>query len=348
MLATHNFIDEALLADFENRLSSVDIEGLPIAPYCKNYLLYIISHKKFYCRIYAHILSLALQHSDKKKENTCLLDYGAGNGLLGIFAKFCGFSKVYVNDITPDFLTAAKELAAALNIPVNGFIDGGINDVKIYFSLVKPDVVVGSDVIEHIYNLEVFFTAIQQINPRMVTVFSTASNPFNWLKVRQLKKVQIKDELYGGSPGADVLFGEMPEASFLCTRKKIIHVHAAGTVDEAAIDILATFTRGLIKADIENAVENYIKGKVLPIPLVHPTNTCDPITGSWSERVLTLKEYEGIYSKAGFSITCYDGFYNQYESPLKSRLLFLLNKLIPFAGHRLAPFIGLVGKPFKE
>ena len=344
MLPIHNFFDEALITGFENRLSSVDIESLPIAPYCKSYLQYIIRHKKYYCRIYVHILSLALQHSAKKKEDACLLDYGAGNGLLGIFAKYAGFYNVYLNDFTPDFLIAAKELAAALKMPIDGFIDGDIADVQRYFSSSKPDVVVGSDVIEHIYDLQNFFTGIQQINPRIVTIFTTASNPSNPVKVWQLKNIQIKDELYGGSPTADLLYGEMQEPSFLSVRKKIIRDYAAGALDETAMDKLATSTRGLVKAAIENAVDKYIHEKILPVPLNHPTTTCDPFTGSWSEKLLTLKQYENIYSGAGFDVSCYSGFYNQYESSLKSRLMFLLNKLITFTGHHLAPFISLVGK----
>ena len=343
-MPAYNSFDEALINGFENHLATVDIESLPIAPYCKSYLQYIISHKKYYCRIYAHILSLALQHSGKAKENTCLLDYGAGNGLLGFFAKFCGFGKVYINDITPDFLHASKELAVALLIPADGFIEGDIDTVNTYFSFVKPDVVIGSDVIEHIYNLEYFFKKLQQINPQVVTVFTTASNPFNWFKVKELKRVQIKDELYGGSPDEDLLFGELPEPSFFSTRKKIIQTFAARSLDEEVIDKLASLSRGLIKADIENVVDNYLSKKILPAALSHPTNTCDPISGSWSERVMTLKEYENLYAGAGFSVSCNSGFYNQYELSIKSKLMFLFNKLIPFTGHRLAPFISLLGR----
>jgi len=319
-----------------------------MAPYCRSYLQYIIQHRKYYCRIYVHILSLALAHSRMEKENTCLVDYGAGNGVLGIFAKFAGFHQVFINDITPDFLHAAKELAAALKIPVDGFIEGNINEVQSCFSVDKPGLIVGSDVIEHIYDLENFFTSIQQINPAMTTVFTTASNPFNPVKVWQLKKIQLKDELHGGSPDEDTLYGELPEPSFISTRKIIIRDYAAGSLDETAIDAMAASTRGLIKKDIESAVDSYTKNKFLPVILNHPTNTCDPTTGSWSERLMSLQEYESVYAAAGFRVCCYNGFYNQYESSLKSRLMLLLNKLIPFTGHRLAPFICLVGKPVRK
>ena len=111
---------------------------------------------------------------------------------------------------------------------------------------------------------------------------------------------------------------------------------------------LAKATRGLIKVDIEKAVEDYIKTKNLPTPPHHPKNTCDPITGSWTERLLTEKEYESIYNQAGFELKTYNGFYNQWQPGAKGFALKLANKTIALLGKQgniITPFITLVGYP---
>jgi 2-polyprenyl-3-methyl-5-hydroxy-6-metoxy-1,4-benzoquinol methylase len=343
-MAGERLITSKELAGFEALLSSIQADALPVSSYAKRYLQHILDHKKYYCHIYARILSLALQNTQKKKEDICLLDYGAGNGLMGLLAKYCGFGKVFINDLSNDFLTAATELSKALQIQPDGFIEGEIENVQNYFNSFHPDVIVGSDVIEHIYSLEDFFTAVKQVNPAMITVMSTACNPANPFKVRQFKKLQVKDELYGGSPGDHALFGETVIEPFIETRRKIIATCARHKLAGTAIHNLTTVTRGFRKDDIENAVEKYILSGMLPVPLAHPTNTCDPLTGSWSERLLGFDEYNAVYANAGFTVEFYDGFYNEYDAGLKSKALLFINKLIPLARHALSPFIILIGR----
>ena len=332
------------LEGFIKRLSSVNVDSLLMTSYAKRYLQHLILHKRFYCRIYAQLLNLVLKNCAKKKEDICLVDYGAGNGIIGLLAVYCGFGKVYINDLSADFIQAAKELSKAMGIQPDGFIEGDVENVQEYLSNIVPDVVVSSDVIEHIYDLDIFFETVKQINPGVVTVMRTACNPANYFIVRQLKKMQLKDELLGGSPDDHVLFGEAAIEPFVVIRRKIIKASSLGKLNDVEINTLATLTRGLRKVDIERAVEKYIVDKTLPVTLSHPTNTCDPMTGSWSERLLNFEEYKMIYAKAGFDVEFYKGFYNEYENTVKSKLLFFVNRMIPFAGYKLAPFINIIGK----
>ncbi len=113
------------------------------------------------------------------------------------------------------------------------------------------------------------------------------------------------------------------------------------------MDQLAINTRGLNKVDIIAAVENYLLTKKLPVLLNHPTNTCDPITGSWTERLLSINEYKDIYQKQGFTLTWHNGFYNKWQPGIKSTALKLANKTIALLGKQgnvITPFITLVGK----
>lgn len=340
-------ISEKELAGFENLLSSVNIEQLDITPYVKRYLQHILSHKKYYCRIYAQLLNLALQHSTKKKEDICLVDYGAGNGLMGLLAKYCGVGKVFINDLNAGFLDAAKKMSQSIEVLPDGFIEGDIEQVKNAFENSSPDIIVGTDVIEHIYSLDHFFKKVKEINPVMITVMSTACNPANAFKVKEFKKLQIKDELYGGTPGDHALFGEISLEPFIEIRRKIIVAYAGDKLADEEMNKLAILTRGLRKDYIEKAVEKYVVEKVWPFLISHPTNTCDPVTGSWSERLLGFEEYKTIYAAAGFKVEFYDGFYNEYDATLKSIILKLLNLVAPFTVHRLSPFITMLSRPAK-
>ncbi|HOZ79123.1 MAG TPA: class I SAM-dependent methyltransferase [Ferruginibacter sp.] len=343
------------LHGFEQLLAGVDIDALDMTPYAKRYLQHIILHKKYYLRIYARLLELVLQTppaaanpvgglAATNTKNISLIDYGAGNGILGLLAKHCGFKKVYCNELSADFLHAAKQLAAAMKISLDGFIEGDIEQVKQYFTANTLNVIVSTDVLEHIYSLEHFFATIKEINPAMITVMSTACNPANYFKTREFKMLQVKDELYGGGPGDNTLFGETAMEPFINTRKKIIADFGASQLSPEQVNELAIATRGFRKDDIEKAVGKFISDKIMPVLITHPTNTCDPMTGSWSERLLEFEEYKRIYSHAGFEVKFYDGFYNEYESSFKCKLLFAVNKMIPLTGHRLSPFVILVGK----
>ena len=54
--------------------------------------------------------------------------------------------------------------------------------------------------------------------------------------------------------------------------------------------MLSINTRGLIKDNIEKVVNDYIKTGEVPSKMKHPTNTCDPYTGSWTEKLIDLKQ----------------------------------------------------------
>jgi hypothetical protein len=76
--------------------------------------------------------------------------------------------------------------------------------------------------------------------------------------------------------------------------------------------------------------------------------TCDPVTGSWSERLLSFEEYKLLYHTNGFSLSIKNGFYNTHQSNFlkKTAVLFVntLSKFFPVLGKRFSPFITLIGK----
>ncbi len=327
---------------FASKLLEINSGELLMSDYSKRYLTHLITHRNYYLCIYAHVLENVLKQSEKGAEEICLVDYGAGNGMLGIFAKFCGFKKVCICDIDADFILASKLLANELNILVDEFITGDIKLLQASLLEQTVDAIAGTDVIEHIYNLDNYFSIVKQINPDMVTVFTTASNPDNFIKTKQLRKLQIKDELEGSEPGDFVLAGAEKHEAFLTIRQKIIETNFSH-LSKDNILLLAKATRGLYKPDIIIAVQNFIGKGILLNPDEQDLNTCNPITGSWTERILSIELYRVMYKKNGFSLSIKNGFYNSSADGMKKYLNTILNLAIRIFGKKIAPFITLVG-----
>src|SRR3954471_10996003 len=104
------------IPQFEKLLDNVNVESSSSELYCRKYLGHLLQHKRYYLTIYADVLEKLISHSNQKAADILLIDFGAGNGLLGIFAKFCGFKKLFINDIDEKFITAARNLALQINV----------------------------------------------------------------------------------------------------------------------------------------------------------------------------------------------------------------------------------------
>ncbi len=330
------------IESFAQLLALVLPEDISTEIYCKKYLSHLLQHKAYYLEIYADLLNKLTRHSVSKKENITLIDYGAGNGLLGIFAKFCGFNKVYINDRDSNFILAAQNLATQIKIKVDGFITGEIKEVKHFFKNELPDAIVGTDVIEHIYDPGEFLQDVHLMNDSIVSVFTTASNPENYFKVKQLQKMQLLDEYTGGNPEDHLLFGDQALEPFIKIREKIIRKYTDRLTENEIIE-LAKATRGLNEQDILTAVDQYNEtGSIRVIP-AEGTNTCNPLNGSWTERILSIKKYRSMYHAAGFDILLYNGFYNEYENGIRKLLKKSLNAAVKLLGRKFAPYIIMIG-----
>ncbi len=328
---------------FEEKLHAVDVQSLAIAPYCKKYLNHLLQNSKYYLSIYAEVLEKVKKESSIPIIEMHVLDYGAGNGLLGLFAKYCGFGIVTINDIDERFLHASKILAKQMNTDIDHFIWGDLDDVKKVALSENIDALIATDLIEHIYDLDEFVSTMKSLNPDLISVFTTGSNPENYFKVRSLMKLQIRDELIGGNADEAILFGHDAHEAYIKIREKIIKDFAP-ELHENIILKLAKLTRGKNKSDIIHAIKKFQSSNELPMPIDHPSNTCHPETGSWTERLVPISTYKTIFHRHQFELQISSGFYNQYQSGLKGIALFFLNKTKSFFGLKLDPFIFLTGK----
>lgn len=338
------------MIDFKKQIDSfctllerVNVDDVAENQYCRNYLSHLLNHRKYFLNIYADVLEKITSESEVSHNELTFLDFGAGNGLLGIFAKHCGFGKVYINELDEVFLHSAKKISSDLCIEIDGFIHGHIQTVKHVFQNERLDAIAATDVIEHIYDLNDFFHTLSAINPKIISVFTTGSNPKNFFKMFRLKKLQRKDEYFGANPEDFALCGSEPHPAFIEIRKKIISENLQH-IKDSEIKKLAKLTRGLDKKDLIKALESCQKNGLLPQKPNHPTNTCHPLTGSWTERILSIQEYEKIYKESGFYLKVRTGFYDQYKKGLKGLLNNILNALIVIFGLKISPFIVLIGK----
>lgn len=332
---TEKHIDE--FSDVLQKLNRIDLH---LEQYQSAYLNLLLLHKNYFLRIYTEILNEVLNKSSKRKEDIFLMDYGAGNGLLGLFAKFCGFGKIVQIDTSPGCNASQKILSQKLNIPIAENILGDFELLEKYASD-PPDALVGTDVIEHIYDLNKFLSALQKLNKNIILVFTTASNDRNWWKKKKLMSVQHKDECIGYNPEN----GNESLLPFREVRKNIISSQLPD-IDESELEKLITHTRGLRKDDIIKSCKIYLDKNILPPLIDHPTNTCDPLSGSWTERFLSFSEYKKLFNSNGYTLFIKNGFYNNYQSGIKGRILYMANiliKLLGKPGSIISPFIILTG-----
>lgn len=313
---------------FAKLLEEVNVDNVSNEAYCRDYLQHLIDHKSYYLKIYADLLKDCLDKTMHNNSDIQLVDFGCGNGLLGLFAVHCGFKNVLLIDIDHKFVQAAKNLASILNLQAS-FLQGSYNDLK----NIKPDILLGVDVFEHVYNAEGFLYKIRSLNSNVVMGFITASNPWNKHIVKQLKQLQWQDEHIGNSTGG--LLGNL-HPPYKEIRREIIAGYNVKHEDQ-----LVEATRGLCGDDLENAINIYLKSHRLPIP-PHGNNTCHPVSGSWTERLYTPEELHSLFFCDGYNYEIQSGFYNSTGTSVKSFLKGVLNLLILIFGKKIAPWIKIL------
>lgn len=306
-------MSSSAIASFSKLLDRVRPAEISADPYAVAYLEHLLAHREYYLRIYADLL-VGLSPDGG------LIDFGCGNGLLGFFARHCGFEKVALVDVDEHFLEAAEALGRGLGL-----------DAAVTRELPREGYryLVGTDVVEHIYDLTGFMHEAHGLERVTLT---TSANPQNWVKARQIKKIQRIDEYVGTPPSAANRW--VAVRPFLQQRMEI--VRAAG-----GPDYLAELTRGMRNDDIIKAVRHYAATGELPPMPPHPTNTCDPETGSWTERLLNPKEYRRFFAEGGFTLKIRYGAYNAYEGGAKARALKVINALT--RNPRMAAYLILEG-----
>ncbi|MBO4599943.1 MAG: SAM-dependent methyltransferase [Bacteroidales bacterium] len=306
-------------------MSDIDYWNLPISDYSRKYILRMLPNIDYYLEIYRDCLIQMLRQTGKPPSDITMVDYGGGHGFLSFTAKAMGIGRVVYIDINPQAVETVKALSEELGDAPDDVLQGDAGVLRQWCgdNQVVPDALLGMDVIEHIYRLEDFFADTYAVNPNIFMLFTTGSTPYNPRVVRRLRSVMQADELgHAGQPG------------FFQLRKNYILEHYPDMKDWEA-ELWAADTRGLTYPDILVAIDTHA-----PNTHVDAYNTCDPATGSWTERILPIAAYRSVVEPYHGTVSVRLGHYNTHRRGFKRLLSVMLNWLLRIPFFRpLAPFI---------
>lgn len=335
-----------------NKLSVLDITTLDISDYNKRYLGHKLEHLITVLRSYSYILSWSLAKSDVPYDKFVFLDHGGGSGVLSLLAKELGIGTVIYNDIYDVSCNDAEVIANSIGNPADYYICGDIDGVVDFLkaNAINCDAIASYDVIEHIYDIESFLNTVPLCSDNSLTVvMSSAANTLNPFCRKKLMRKQLEVEhneqtKQWGHKERDCL------ESYLDVRRRIVREYLQSLdkkLNEKQIEKLVLNTRGMIEADIQKCVAEYLTtGKYPPLP-DHPTNTCDPYTGNWKEHLMAPYHLARVLSKVGFRSQILSGYYGRSNNFAKRLLGYAFNLFIhafPNQGVRIAPFYTLYAK----
>jgi 2-polyprenyl-3-methyl-5-hydroxy-6-metoxy-1,4-benzoquinol methylase len=319
------------------RLLKVDVDKIGMPEHCLHY--FKTSHSKrlfFSTETSAHILYKAIRLKGKMPKDIVLMDYGAGVGTLFLLAKMIGCSQVIYNDHLEDWRKSAELIANAIDVRIDHFIIGDINDCldRLQTLNIRCDIITSRNVVEHIYKLEEFYSSIHQKQPTAIVFSSTTANKSNPAVVVKHRMWHRKwEKVYRGKRLVAI---ERQSPGMVPFRKKK----------------LAYATRGLAVEDLKEAIEAYRKTGVLPDPAVFSSNTCDPSNGVWAENLLDMKTYRRLINENHFTVSFAPGFWDtHYRQSYMNVAAKLLNKIIAKSNSiamSLAPFIYVIASPKKQ
>lgn len=308
-------------------LRSLDYWALPLSNYSRQYIHRMLPVLDYYLLIYNRTLDRLLSALVREPSELTLVDYGGGHGFFSLAAKKRGVGRVVYVDINPQAAEAVQAVSRAVGFGPDVVITGDAATLRQWCSDtgVRPDALVGMDVVEHIYRLDAFFADIFAIDPAMPVMLTTGSNASNPFVVRRIRQWISEDEYgYSGDDGYSEL------------RRRFIREHFP-ELTEGDLFINVVLTRGLTYDDIPEAV------RTKRYKMDKEANTCDPRTGNWTERLLTIDEYHAFLAPHSASLRVANGYYNPYGRTLKAFLARCINpflRRLPFL-RCLAPFITL-------
>ena len=291
-----------------------------LSEYSRNYFNTLLKSLAYNIQLSAILLEKVVAETKKNPEELSIVDYGGGIGITSLLAKAAGFKKVYYIDIFKPVYVDSQRIGHILGMPADQYIHGDIDDLVPIAN--DANALISRDVVEHIYDLDHFFRKCRQMTDCVYMAHNTSANIYNILLKSYFNKIHLKAEFEIIRETSKIKSGES-ETGYLEARKRII-ANNFPLLSTEMVGNLATRTRGLNRNDIIKATNAAINEGVELPAILHPTNTCEPETGNWAERLLTFEEYRSFAK--GYSVSFAPGPYNVLRSPgIKRYLLSILN-----------------------
>jgi 2-polyprenyl-3-methyl-5-hydroxy-6-metoxy-1,4-benzoquinol methylase len=340
-----NKINDASAIVYE-KLENYDVnKHNDISDYNKRYFGNLISNEIsiFHAlQKYSYLLIWVLADVNIPLNKIVFMDYGGGHGMLALLAKAAGIGTVIHNDIYEISCKDAQCIGNDLDLAADYYIPGSIDDV-IYFRNernININVIANYDVIEHIYDIEDFLNKLKLLSNSYQSVFFASGA--NELNPRINKKLR-QQHLYFENNDRDFKAGRKPtdETSALIEVRKKIISETSLDLNLKEIDQLVELTRGLMIDEIKEAATKYNNTGKLPNKPSHPTNTCDPYTGSWFEHLMDPFHLKKILNKNGYDSDVIPGYYGKSSNFSRNVVKYILNMLISInkkLGLRISPF----------
>jgi hypothetical protein len=309
-----SLVDEAASRLLE-RLSGLDTGLLPVSEYNRRYLSGYIGKLPYSLQKEAYVLALALSAGGTAPGETVLVDYGGGSGTMSMLAREAGIGTVVYTDIYDVSCEDASVIAEGLGLAADHYVTGEIDDVEEFLRSEGLDcnALVSMNVIEHIYDIEHFLTSVPRLGSgRMSAALYTSANGANPARRIQLTRDHRVAERRGkkkewGHKERDCL------EPYLEVRRGMVEerLTETGTTPGAAtVDTLVRYSRGMRADDISSCVDAFVDSGRLPARPLHPTNTCDPHTGNWKERIMDPWSLAGTLRDTGLDADVLPGYYS--------------------------------------
>jgi hypothetical protein len=326
-----NILIRNAVNNLELKLSSLDINSLEISELSSLSLFKYKENFNFYFSSYSRLLQIAFEKLNDTADKSVFVDYGGGCGLLSMLAKQAGFNTVIYNDINGSSVSDAKLITKEIGINIDHFITGDAEDFvsRIELLNISPDIICAFDVVEHIYDLERWITTMCRLpNPQFVLM--TGANPNNPIISCRLKKLHRISENQGceNNIRCDEKY---LDTSFLEERQTILKT-SFPQLKETEVSFLAHDTRGLRKEDIEKVALEYLEKGEINYVFNHPTNTCDPYTGSWTERLIDLKSLKYFCEMNNMKIEITNSYYCYSDKRILNLVKYFVNQIIKVLG----------------
>jgi SAM-dependent methyltransferase len=336
-----NLIKTASLR-IRDKLVQVSLSSLGISAYNQKYLQEHFKNIDYTLDMYGTVLFQALNKFRIPLDKFVIVDYGGGSGIFSLLAKETGIGTIVYTDIYDVSCKDMKTLSQHLKFEINHIVCGDIAELKEYLQNMNISVnaLVSFNVIEHIYNIENHFQELSDLQKLPLRiVYGSGANIENFWKVRSIVKMQkmdefeIKESTWGHKERDSLL-------PFIELRRDIISKYAP-ELDPSKVDFLAKSTRGLIKSDIEHCINEFLQTGNITYQIKHPTNTCDPLTGNWTEHLIDLEQFKQFLEQIGFKVRIIPGKYYPYGSLVKKGITLFLNLVI-----RLLKRKGMIVSPY--
>jgi len=325
---------ERAINNLHSKLHKLNLNNLNITDYNKGYLKKYVDNYYYFMSLYSQLLEKAIKKLKKPISESVFVDYGGGCGMLSYLAKEIGFKSVVYYDIYQKSVNDTKIISKEIAIVIDHYICGDIEKfvIEINNGNINPDLICSFDVLEHIYDLKKWIKAIKDIDTNFSLLFMTSANPRNLYIVNRLKKLQIKAEHEGLNRTIDWKDTDL-SSSFLEARKYII-IEKFPQLTAKEIKELSIKTRGLNKGDIEKVAKNYIKTNSIDYHINHPTNTCDPYSGNWTENLIDLKQLKIFIENNNLKVDVTNSFYSYSNNKIFNIPKLILNLIISLFGPR--------------